>query len=170
MLASREAYVETAIGYVEVRRESNLCTAKCRVARETIFSWAVIDEASQKIVKVECNYCAASADVLDDEVALCDDDEESDVGPSEEAELSHVVSLDEGQYEPHEAEQYRLKDMNRWYVTRKRRYSPTVSSEPKVHHRLVDRKQAIISQVKYHDHPFRHLFKKVFWETKKEKQ
>uniref|UniRef100_A0A2H1VS58 SFRICE_025181 n=1 Tax=Spodoptera frugiperda TaxID=7108 RepID=A0A2H1VS58_SPOFR len=44
LLASREAYVDTAVGYVEVKREGNLCTVT-----------AVIDESVEKIITVECN-------------------------------------------------------------------------------------------------------------------
>lgn len=42
--------------------------------------------------------------VLKDEIALCHDDEKGDVSPSEEAELLHVVLLDEAQHEPYKAD------------------------------------------------------------------
>lgn len=67
LLASREAYVDTAVGYVEVKREGNSCTVKCRVTPEHKVKsklyqvTAVIDESVEKIITVECNDCAASA-------------------------------------------------------------------------------------------------------------
>lgn len=42
--------------------------------------------------------------ILEDEVALGDDDEQGDVGPGEEAELLHVILLHEAQHEPHKAD------------------------------------------------------------------
>lgn len=41
--------------------------------------------------------------ILYDEIALRDHDEQRHVCPGEETELSHVVLLDQGQHEPHEA-------------------------------------------------------------------
>lgn len=41
-------------------------------------------------------------DVLNDEIALGDDDEQSDVCPSEQGELLHVVLVDQRENEPHE--------------------------------------------------------------------
>ncbi|XP_050560327.1 uncharacterized protein LOC118268450 [Spodoptera frugiperda] len=67
LLASREAYVDTAVGYVEVKRDGNLCTVKCRVTPEHKVKarlyqvTAVIDESLEKIITVECNDCVASA-------------------------------------------------------------------------------------------------------------
>ncbi|XP_053622229.1 uncharacterized protein LOC128681925 [Plodia interpunctella] len=67
LLASREAYVESAIGFVEIKCEGNLCTVKCRVTPEHKIKGklypvtAVIDENSEKILKLECTDCAASA-------------------------------------------------------------------------------------------------------------
>ncbi|CAG4970866.1 unnamed protein product [Colias eurytheme] len=67
LLASRESYVETAVGYVEVKREANLCIIKCRVTPEYNVKGklyvvsATIDETAEKIIKVECNDCAAAA-------------------------------------------------------------------------------------------------------------
>ncbi|XP_047031864.1 uncharacterized protein LOC124638799 [Helicoverpa zea] len=67
LLASREAYVDTAVGYVEVKREGNSCTVKCRVTPEHRVKYklyqvtAVIDESVEKIITVQCNDCAASA-------------------------------------------------------------------------------------------------------------
>lgn len=45
----------------------------------------------------------ALEDVLDDQVALRDDDQQGDVRPGEQAELLHVVLLHQRQHEPHEA-------------------------------------------------------------------
>ncbi|CAH0715416.1 unnamed protein product, partial [Brenthis ino] len=67
LLASREAYVDTAVGYVEVKREGDMCTVQCRVTPEHKVKaklyqiTAVIKESDEKIVSVECNDCAASA-------------------------------------------------------------------------------------------------------------
>lgn len=46
----------------------------------------------------------ALEDVLDDQVALGDDDQQGDVRPSEQAELFHVVFLHQRQHEPHETD------------------------------------------------------------------
>ncbi|KAF9813605.1 hypothetical protein SFRURICE_014983, partial [Spodoptera frugiperda] len=67
LLASREAYVDTAVGYVEVKREGNSSTVKCRltpkhkVKAKFYQVTAVIDESVEKIITVECNDCVASA-------------------------------------------------------------------------------------------------------------
>ena len=67
LLASREAYVDTAVGYVEVKREGHLCTVRCRVTPEhkirgkLYLVTAIIDESAEKIVEVQCNDCPASA-------------------------------------------------------------------------------------------------------------
>lgn len=67
LLASREAYVDTAVGYVEVRRDGDLCIINCRVTPEHKIKaklyrvTATINETEQKFVKMECNDCAASA-------------------------------------------------------------------------------------------------------------
>lgn len=67
LIASREAYVNTAVGYVEVKREGSMCTCKCRVTPEHKVKGklyqvtAIIDETEEKIIQVQCNDCAASA-------------------------------------------------------------------------------------------------------------
>ena len=40
--------------------------------------------------------------IVDDEVALRDDNKQRDVRPREERKLAHVVALFEGEHEPHE--------------------------------------------------------------------
>ncbi|CAH0730980.1 unnamed protein product, partial [Brenthis ino] len=58
LLASREAYVDTAVGYVEVKREGDMCTVQCRVTPEHKVKaklyqiTAVIKESDEKIVSV----------------------------------------------------------------------------------------------------------------------
>lgn len=46
----------------------------------------------------------ALENVADDEVALSDDDEESNVCPGKQWKLLHVVALDEGEDKPDEAD------------------------------------------------------------------
>lgn len=66
MLSSRDAYVETSIGYVEVKRENSLCFVQGRVTPEhrvrckmyTVH--AVINEIDDTITEVSCHDCAAS--------------------------------------------------------------------------------------------------------------
>ena len=41
--------------------------------------------------------------VLNDEIGLCDHDEQGHVGPREQRELAQVVLLHQGQHEPHKA-------------------------------------------------------------------
>lgn len=66
LLSSRDAYVETAVGYVEVKRENAVCFIKGRVTpehrvRTKMYSVvASINEAEETILDVKCEDCAAS--------------------------------------------------------------------------------------------------------------
>lgn len=41
--------------------------------------------------------------VLNDQVTLCDDDQQCDMGPGKQAELFHIILLNQRQHKPHEA-------------------------------------------------------------------
>lgn len=66
LMSSRDAYVESAVGFVQVKRDNALCTVKCRVTPEhrvrtkpyTVY--AIINENEEKIVEAKCEDCAAS--------------------------------------------------------------------------------------------------------------
>lgn len=66
LMSSREAYVESSVGYVEVKRERSICHVKGKVTpehkvRSKMYSvMASLDEEEEKIVSVKCNDCAAS--------------------------------------------------------------------------------------------------------------
>lgn len=66
LLSSRDAYVETSVGYVEVKRENAVCFIKGRVTpehrvRTKMYSVvARINEADETILEVTCEDCAAS--------------------------------------------------------------------------------------------------------------
>lgn len=66
LMSSREAYVESSIGYVEVKRERSVCFVQGRVTpehrvRSKMYSvLATIDEEQELITSVKCNDCAAS--------------------------------------------------------------------------------------------------------------
>lgn len=63
LLRTKDIYIDTAIGYVELKREDNICTVKCRLESEHVVEKklyivsAVIDESSDTIVKIECQEC-----------------------------------------------------------------------------------------------------------------
>ncbi|CAH0717717.1 unnamed protein product, partial [Brenthis ino] len=65
-LSARQSYGDDAIGYVQLRRDSDLCTIKCRVCPEhkvrskSYSATMIVDEKGGKIVSVECHDCAAS--------------------------------------------------------------------------------------------------------------
>ncbi|XP_030027860.2 uncharacterized protein LOC115445647 [Manduca sexta] len=64
--SSRQSYGDDAIGYVQLRRDSNICTVKCKVCPEhrlrskSYAATMVVDEEEGKIVSVQCHDCAAS--------------------------------------------------------------------------------------------------------------
>ncbi|KAF5274920.1 hypothetical protein FQR65_LT16831 [Abscondita terminalis] len=65
--ASREQYGDSAIGYVELKREGSLCTVQGRICPEhkvrskTYSVCLIVDEIQEKIVNVFCKDCAASS-------------------------------------------------------------------------------------------------------------
>lgn len=65
--SARESYGDDAIGYVQLRRESGLCTLKCKICPEhkvrssSYNVTMVIDEIMGEIVSCQCLDCAASA-------------------------------------------------------------------------------------------------------------
>lgn len=67
LMSSRDSYVDTAIGYVEVKREGNKCVLKAKVTpehriRSKMYTVSVtIDEDSETIEDIICDDCAASA-------------------------------------------------------------------------------------------------------------
>uniref|UniRef100_A0A2H1V6G5 SFRICE_032268 n=1 Tax=Spodoptera frugiperda TaxID=7108 RepID=A0A2H1V6G5_SPOFR len=64
--SARESYGDEAIGYVQRRRESGLCTMKCKICpehkvRSSSYVTMVIDEYKCEIVSCQCLDCATSA-------------------------------------------------------------------------------------------------------------
>lgn len=68
--ATREAYGDTAIGYVELKREGSLCTVQCKICpehktRAKNYSVSlVVNEEKEKVVDVSCKDCAASSGIF----------------------------------------------------------------------------------------------------------
>ncbi|GBP91591.1 hypothetical protein EVAR_54560_1 [Eumeta japonica] len=66
-LSSRESYGDDAVGYVQLKRESNICTVKCRVCPEhkvrskPYTVTIIVDEKNSVIISSQCHDCAASA-------------------------------------------------------------------------------------------------------------
>ncbi|CAH1228177.1 unnamed protein product [Diabrotica balteata] len=65
-MSSRQAYGDDAVGYVQLRRDANLCTVKCKIFPEhkvrnkQYSATMIVDEENSAIVSVECHDCAAS--------------------------------------------------------------------------------------------------------------
>ncbi|XP_045493660.1 uncharacterized protein LOC123697005 [Colias croceus] len=65
--AARESYGDDAIGYVQLRRESDLCTVKCKICPEHKVKASsykvvmIVDEKKNEIISCQCTDCAASA-------------------------------------------------------------------------------------------------------------
>ncbi|XP_039302545.1 uncharacterized protein LOC105203324 [Solenopsis invicta] len=65
-LNCRESYGDAAVGYVQVKREGDLCIVKCRVCPEhrvrskAYSTTLIINEATEKIIDVQCHDCAAA--------------------------------------------------------------------------------------------------------------
>ncbi|GBP39351.1 Septin-1 [Eumeta japonica] len=65
--SSRESYGDDAVGYVQLKRESNICTVKCRVCPEhkvrskPYTVTIIVDEKNSVIISSQCHDCAASA-------------------------------------------------------------------------------------------------------------
>ncbi|CAH2094797.1 unnamed protein product [Euphydryas editha] len=66
-LSSRESYGDDAIGFVQLRRESDICTVKCRVCPEhkvrskPYTVTFIVDEKNSIVISSQCHDCAASA-------------------------------------------------------------------------------------------------------------
>ncbi|KAG8176969.1 hypothetical protein JTE90_029418 [Oedothorax gibbosus] len=64
--SSRQSYGDEAIGYVQLKKESGLCTVKCRICPEhkvTTKSYSVtmvVNEMEGLVKKIECHDCTAS--------------------------------------------------------------------------------------------------------------
>ncbi|KYN12328.1 hypothetical protein ALC57_15499, partial [Trachymyrmex cornetzi] len=64
-----ENYGDTAIGYVQLKREGDLCIVKCRVCPEhkvrskSYSTTLIINEATEKIIDVQCHDCAAITEI-----------------------------------------------------------------------------------------------------------
>ncbi|XP_048484644.1 uncharacterized protein LOC125490211 [Plutella xylostella] len=67
LMSSRDGYVDTAVGYVEIKRDNNICSLKARITpehkvRTKMYTVGiVIDENTEAIKQVTCDDCAASA-------------------------------------------------------------------------------------------------------------
>ncbi|CAG4963207.1 unnamed protein product [Colias eurytheme] len=65
-LSSRPSYGDDAISYVQLNRERNLCTVKCKICPEhkvhsKLYAVTlIIDEEEEKIVSIECHDCVAA--------------------------------------------------------------------------------------------------------------
>ncbi|XP_035435718.1 uncharacterized protein LOC118266384 [Spodoptera frugiperda] len=63
--SQRESYGDSAVGYVQIKREGNLCVVKARITPEhnvrqkSYAVQAVCDEAEETVISVECLDCAA---------------------------------------------------------------------------------------------------------------
>ncbi|KAI4468013.1 hypothetical protein MML48_2g00001847 [Holotrichia oblita] len=66
-MVSRQEYGDSAIGYVEVKREGPQCIVQCKICPEhrirskNYVVCLTVDEANESIVSVECKDCAAAA-------------------------------------------------------------------------------------------------------------
>jgi hypothetical protein len=65
--SSRDSYVESAIGYVEINRAGGICTVRAKVVPEHRLSnkyyvvMVHIDESEESITDTSCEGCAAAA-------------------------------------------------------------------------------------------------------------
>ncbi|KAF9808195.1 hypothetical protein SFRURICE_017347 [Spodoptera frugiperda] len=63
--SARETYGDSAVGYVQVKREGNICTVKARITpehnvRQKCYSVTLVcDEAEETVLSVQCEDCAA---------------------------------------------------------------------------------------------------------------
>ncbi|CAG9124729.1 unnamed protein product [Plutella xylostella] len=66
-ISGRETYGDDAIGYVQLKREQNVCTVKCTVCTEhkvrskPYAATLVVDEQEEVVISVKCHDCPASA-------------------------------------------------------------------------------------------------------------
>lgn len=64
--SQRESYGDSAVGYVQIKREGNLCVVKARITPEhnvrqkSYAVQAVCDEAEETVISVECLDCAST--------------------------------------------------------------------------------------------------------------
>ncbi|KAF2891193.1 hypothetical protein ILUMI_14980, partial [Ignelater luminosus] len=64
--ASQKEYGDTAVGYVQPKRESNQCIIKCKICIEhkiksKLYNVAlIVNEMEETIISVQCHDCAAS--------------------------------------------------------------------------------------------------------------
>lgn len=64
---SRKEYGDSAVGYVELKREGPLCTVQCKICPEhrvrskNYVVCLKVDEVNESIDSVECKDCAAAA-------------------------------------------------------------------------------------------------------------
>lgn len=64
--SSRQSYGDDAIGYVQLKRDANLCMVKCKICPEhrvhskSYSVTMIVDEEESIIVSVKCHDCAAS--------------------------------------------------------------------------------------------------------------
>ncbi|GBP75135.1 hypothetical protein EVAR_42378_1 [Eumeta japonica] len=65
-MSARQSYRNDAVGYVQLHRNANLCTVKCKISPEhkvrskPYSATMVVDEKNGVIVSVDCHDCAAS--------------------------------------------------------------------------------------------------------------
>lgn len=65
--SSRESYGDDAVGYVQIKRDLNVCTVKCRVCPEhkvrskPYAVTVIVDEKNGAVISSKCHDCAASA-------------------------------------------------------------------------------------------------------------
>lgn len=63
--SGRETYGDSAVGYVQVKREGDICTVKVRITpehsvRQKCYSVTLVcDEAQETVLSVQCEDCAA---------------------------------------------------------------------------------------------------------------
>ncbi|XP_060802684.1 uncharacterized protein LOC132902276, partial [Amyelois transitella] len=66
LVSARQSYGDDAIGYVQLHREADMCTIKCKVCPEhkvrskSYAATMVVNEKEAKIISVQCHDCAAS--------------------------------------------------------------------------------------------------------------
>ncbi|KAF2885924.1 hypothetical protein ILUMI_20248, partial [Ignelater luminosus] len=64
--ASRKEYGDTAVGYAQLKRESNQCIIKCKICPEHKIRsklnnvTLIVNEMEETIISVQCHDCAAS--------------------------------------------------------------------------------------------------------------
>ncbi|KAL0859607.1 hypothetical protein ABMA27_010738 [Loxostege sticticalis] len=54
-LSSRPSYGDDAISYVQLKREGNICTVKCKICPEH----KIVDEDEEKVTSIQCHDCVA---------------------------------------------------------------------------------------------------------------